>query len=42
MKWSKDVKPKAARGVTPGDHHFKNLALLNKWWRRYGEEKATL
>lgn len=36
------MKPKAARGVTPGDHNFKNLALLNKWWRRFGEEKATL
>lgn len=41
-EWSKVVKPKAARGVTPGDHNFKNLALLNKWWRRFGEEKAAL
>lgn len=42
MKWSEVVKPKGAGGLGLGDLRLKNVALLAKWWWRFGEEKEVL
>ena len=42
MKWSEVVKPKGAGGLGLGDLRLNNLALLAKWWWRFGEEKEVL
>ena len=42
VMWSEVIKPKSKGGLGLGSLENKNLALLAKWWWRFGKEKEAL
>lgn len=42
MKWEDEIKPKSLGGLGFGSLVHKKLALLAKWWWRFGVKKEAL